>query len=56
MSTEDIARVAFHVLTDEGHHNDEYHITGPQLLAYDQVSEFLSFFSPHSLEVPEVEL
>ncbi|KAJ5714409.1 uncharacterized protein N7483_011590 [Penicillium malachiteum] len=50
VSVEDIARVAFHALTDEKVHSDEYHIGGPELLSYDQVSELQFFFKP---DIPE---
>lgn len=37
VSTEDIARVAKHLLTDDKPHNTEYVVLGPELLSYDDV-------------------
>lgn len=37
VSADDIARVAFHALTDEKPHNTDHIILGPELLTYDQV-------------------
>ncbi|TIA48117.1 NAD(P)-binding protein, partial [Aureobasidium pullulans] len=42
VSAEDIARVAFHALTDAIPHNRSYRILGPELLTYDQIAEKLS--------------
>ncbi|THW86715.1 NAD(P)-binding protein [Aureobasidium pullulans] len=42
VSAEDIARVAFHALTDATPHNRSYRILGPELLTYDQIAEKLS--------------
>jgi festuclavine dehydrogenase len=50
VSVEDIARVAFHALTDEKIHSDEYHIVGPQLLSYDQVSKVRFPFKTDALK------
>ena len=38
VSTEDIACVAKHLLTDEKPHNTDYVVLGPELLTYDDVS------------------
>lgn len=37
----DIARVAFHALTDTKSHNTDYRILGPELLTYDEVYDRL---------------
>lgn len=37
ISADDIARVAFHALTDQKPHNTEHLILGPELLTYDNV-------------------
>ncbi|KAI4839190.1 NAD(P)-binding protein [Aureobasidium sp. EXF-8845] len=42
ISAADIAKVAFHALTDEKPHNRAYRILGPDLLTYDEVAEKLS--------------
>ncbi|THX58310.1 NAD(P)-binding protein [Aureobasidium pullulans] len=42
VSAQDIARVAFHTLTDATPHNRSYRILGPELLTYDQIAEILS--------------
>lgn len=41
VSTEDIACVAKHLLTDEKPHNTDYVVLGPELLSYDDVSQHL---------------
>ena len=41
VSTEDIACVAKHLLTDEKPHNTDYVVLGPELLSYDDVSQYL---------------
>lgn len=37
VSAEDIAAVAYHLLTDKKPHNTDYTVRGPELLTYDQV-------------------
>ncbi|KIV95362.1 hypothetical protein, variant [Exophiala mesophila] len=43
VSAEDIAAVAYRLLTDEKPHNTDYTVRGPELLTYDQVSLFQQF-------------
>lgn len=38
----DVAEVAAKVLTEEGHHNKIYHITGPELLSFNTIASILS--------------
>lgn len=38
VSTDDIACVAKHLLTDKKPHNTDYVVLGPELLSYDDVS------------------
>ena len=38
IATEDIARVAKHLLTDDKPHNTAYELLGPELLSYADVS------------------
>ncbi|KIV95361.1 hypothetical protein PV10_03027 [Exophiala mesophila] len=42
VSAEDIAAVAYRLLTDEKPHNTDYTVRGPELLTYDQVAEIIS--------------
>ncbi|EEH34607.1 hypothetical protein PAAG_05656 [Paracoccidioides lutzii Pb01] len=42
VSTEDIARVAFHALTDKRPHNTDHLILGPELLSYGDIADILS--------------
>jgi uncharacterized protein YbjT (DUF2867 family) len=42
VDTRDVARVAAHVLTSDGHASRTYDITGPQALTYEQVAETFS--------------
>ncbi|KAK2047274.1 family ergot alkaloid biosynthesis protein [Colletotrichum somersetense] len=42
VATEDIAAVAYQLLTQEDAPNDEYVVLGPELLSYDDVAEILS--------------
>ncbi|CAF9908473.1 MAG: hypothetical protein HETSPECPRED_008089 [Heterodermia speciosa] len=42
VSTEDIACVAKHLLTDEKPHNTDYVVLGPELLSYDDVAKIMS--------------
>ena len=41
VSTEDIACVAKHLLTDKKSHNTDYVVLGPELLSYDDVSRHI---------------
>ncbi|KAL8783444.1 MAG: hypothetical protein Q9195_009386 [Heterodermia aff. obscurata] len=42
VSTEDIARVAKHLLTDKKPHNTDYVVLGPELLSYDDVAKIMT--------------
>jgi uncharacterized protein YbjT (DUF2867 family) len=42
IDVEDIARIAFRVMTSEGHEGKRYEMTGPEALTMDQVAEALS--------------
>ena len=44
VSAEDIAAVAYRLLTDEKPHNTDYTVRGPELLTYDQVRLFQQFW------------
>jgi uncharacterized protein YbjT (DUF2867 family) len=38
----DIAKVAYHVLTEEGHENKAYYLSGPKAISYQDVADILS--------------
>ncbi|KAL0577326.1 hypothetical protein V5O48_004649 [Marasmius crinis-equi] len=39
ISAMDVARVAFHCLTDDKPHNTAYRVNGPEMLSYDEIAE-----------------
>ena len=49
VSTEDIAGVAKHLLTDKKPHNTDYVVLGPELLSYDDVSRHMFFCLPRNV-------
>ncbi|KAJ7078908.1 hypothetical protein B0H15DRAFT_924719 [Mycena belliarum] len=50
ISAEDIARVAFHALTDEKSHNCDYRVLGPEILTYDDIAAKLSIVLSRKIE------
>lgn len=50
----DIAKVAYHVLTEEGHENKAYYLSGPFAISYGEIAEILSLVTGKSVKYVDV--
>lgn len=50
----DIAKVAFHVLTDDGHENKAYYMSGPSAISYREIADILSSVTSKSIKYVDV--
>ncbi|MEX2104435.1 MAG: SDR family oxidoreductase [Bacilli bacterium] len=50
----DIAKVAYHVLTEEGHENKAYYLSGPSAISYSDIADILSSVTGKSVKYVDV--
>jgi uncharacterized protein YbjT (DUF2867 family) len=50
----DIAKVAYHVLTEEGHEHKEYYLSGPAAISYHEIADILSSITGKSIKYVDV--
>ncbi|MDP4146546.1 MAG: SDR family oxidoreductase [Bacillota bacterium] len=50
----DIAKVAYHVLTEKGHENKAYTLTGPSAISYPEIADILSTVTGKSVKFVDV--
>lgn len=50
----DVAKVAYHVLTEEGHENKAYYISGPEAISFYEIAEILSSVTGKSVKYVDV--
>ncbi|MDQ0247557.1 uncharacterized protein YbjT (DUF2867 family) [Bacillus fengqiuensis] len=50
----DVAKVAYHVLTEEGHENKAYYLSGPEAISYHEVADILSSVTGKSVKYVDV--
>lgn len=49
-----VAKVAYHVLTEEGHENKAYYLSGPEAISYPEIADILSSVTGSSIKYVDV--